>query len=143
MLGDGEERENLIQLSFDLGISDRVHFIPYFTDVMEYLRIGTLYWSTSISEGFSIANLEAMSMAIPTIVTDVDGNREMLQSWPDYRVDLDDYKKLADISEYLLLNSDERSKIGHEMRDYVLKNYTSNAMVTNYINLYKTIIENI
>ena len=36
-------------------------------------------------------------MAIPTIVTDIEGN-QMLEPWPDCRVPVNDHMKLADIS---------------------------------------------
>lgn len=140
ILGNGDQLEQLKQLSSSLGISDRVKFVTYFDDVMEYLKTGTLYWSTSKSEGFSIANLEAMSMAIPAIVTDVEGNKEMLDSWPNCRVGVDDYIKLAEISLDLLHNEDKRKALGQEMQEYVLENLTSEAMTSNYIQLYQSLI---
>lgn len=140
ILGNGVQLEQLKQLSSSLGISDRVQFITYFDDVKEYLKTGTLYWSTSKSEGFSIANLEAMAMAIPTIVTDIEGNQEMLEPWPNCRVPVNDHMKLADISIELLHNENKRKELGQEMQNYVLENFTSEAMTSKYIELYKTLV---
>jgi glycosyltransferase involved in cell wall biosynthesis len=140
ILGNGDQLQQLKQLSSDLGISDRVKFVTYFEDVMQYLKTGTLYWSTSNSEGFSIANLEAMSMAIPTIVTDIEGNQEMLDPWPECRVPVNDHMKLADISLELLHNENKRKELGQEMQSYVLGNFTSEVMTSNYIQLYKTLV---
>ena len=142
ILGDGEERENLILLSKKLGINDKVKFINFFDDISAYLEIATLYWSTSKSEGFSIANLEAMSFGVPAIVTNVDGNKEMIGSWEYCLVDVDDYISLAQKSIELLNDSTKRAQIASEMKSYVLSNFTAEIMATKYLNFYKSIIGN-
>lgn len=141
ILGDGTERRNLEKLAFDLDIMEYVKFVGYFDNVSDYLSQGALYWSTSVSEGFSIANLEAMSMGLPTIVTDVDGNKEMLRNWPNCRVQVDDYKKLAEVSASLLLNPVQMEIVGKEMKDHVFSKYNIDVMVEKYLQYYTTILK--
>lgn len=140
ILGDGVERSNLEKVASDLNIKERVRFYGYFENVSDYLIQGALYWSTAISEGFSIANLEAMSMGLPTIVTDVDGNKEMLAPWPNYRVQVGDYKKLAEVSATLLQNQSQMDLVGNEMKEYVFDKYNIDVMSEKYAQHYNTIL---
>jgi glycosyltransferase involved in cell wall biosynthesis len=140
VLGEGIEKSNLEKLAEDLNLSKRVKFIGKFKNVNDYLRQGALYWSTSISEGFSIANLEAISMGVPAIVTDVDGNQEMLQPWPYCRVPLNDYNRLAEVSASLLRNPQLLKETAGSMKEYIFTKYNISVMVKQYILLYKKTI---
>ena len=78
MIGDGEERENLEQLSRDLGIADDVIFTGYITEPGYYLDLMDIFLLSSLSEGTSVTLLEAMSLAKPCVVTDAGGNPEII-----------------------------------------------------------------
>jgi len=48
--------------------------------VAGYLSAADIYVSTSFSDGTSAGLLEAMACSLPTVVTDIDGNREWVQN---------------------------------------------------------------
>ena len=75
--GDGEQYEELGERIADLGLEDCVIRAGYRSDGAEILAASDLYVNSSKSEAMSFALLEAMNAALPLVVTDLDGNREL------------------------------------------------------------------
>ena len=55
-----------------------VHWVPARAEAWRLLRAFDLYFSTSISEGLPNAPLEAAALGIPVLLSDVQGNRDVL-----------------------------------------------------------------
>lgn len=79
LVGDGPERHNLEQLAGRLNISDRVIFAGFKSPATDYMALMELFLLPSLSEGTSMTLLEAMSLGIPCVVSDVGGNPEVVQ----------------------------------------------------------------
>ena len=78
IVGDGPSRQDLEALRAALGLDGRVTFLGYHADVAPLLSAADAFVLSSISEGVSIALLEAMASGLPAIATDVGGNREVI-----------------------------------------------------------------
>jgi len=81
-VGGGEDEQKLKQKISDLELDSQV-FITGFVgkeDVVGYLNLAHLYLVGSISEGWSIAMLEALSCGLPIVSTEVSGARELIQN---------------------------------------------------------------
>lgn len=76
--GDGSERESLTGLAEATGISHRVRFLGWQGDVERIYACMDLFTLTSLSEGTSVSLLEAMSVGVCPVVTDVGGNAAVL-----------------------------------------------------------------
>ncbi|MCU0703047.1 MAG: glycosyltransferase [Fimbriiglobus sp.] len=79
MAGDGPLREQLEALAGSLGITDRVKFLGIRKDVPEVLRAGDVFTLTSVSEASSLTLLEAMATGLPSVVSDVGGNPDLIR----------------------------------------------------------------
>ncbi|MEI6947124.1 glycosyltransferase family 4 protein [Paraflavisolibacter sp. H34] len=79
MVGDGELKEETLQLIEKLGIADRVVQQSFRTDVPDVLAAADIFVLPSLWEVFPIALLEAMAMGKAVIATGVDGTAEMVQ----------------------------------------------------------------
>lgn len=82
IVGDGEYREYLEEYGKDIGIENNVKFIgsvPH-CDVIKYMIASDIFILPSLSEGFPITILEAMSAGLPIIATNVGGIKEILKS---------------------------------------------------------------
>jgi glycosyltransferase involved in cell wall biosynthesis len=78
IVGDGEERENIENKIKQLGIQDKVILPGYDPQPQHYLALMDIFLLSSLSEGTSMTLLEAMSIGIPSVVTDAGGNSEII-----------------------------------------------------------------
>lgn len=78
LVGDGPEFNTLSSLRDQLKVTDDVIMTGYRQDAIDLLQCMDLFVLCSLSEGTSMALLEAMASEIPTIVTAVGGNPELI-----------------------------------------------------------------
>lgn len=78
IIGDGEERESLIRLAAESGITDSVFFLGYKQNPLPYIHRAQLLCVSSLAEGFPTVVLEAMALGKPFITTPVAGASEEL-----------------------------------------------------------------
>lgn len=78
LVGDGPERQNLEQRVNKLNISEQVIFAGFKSPATDYMALMELFLLPSLSEGTSMTLLEAMSLGIPCLVSDVGGNPEVI-----------------------------------------------------------------
>ena len=79
--GDGEQFDAVKQKAAELGLGDIVVQTGYRNDANRILRASDLYLNTSsCNEAMSFAILEAMNCALPLVVTDVGGNRDLAET---------------------------------------------------------------
>ena len=79
LVGDGPCREELIQLSLSCGLDPDQVFLGRRQDIPELLGSFDLFaFSTTDSEGFGIALIEAMAVGLPVIASNVAACREIL-----------------------------------------------------------------
>lgn len=79
IVGEGPEKENLIQYAKVLGIESSVIFAGHRGDVLDIYQTIDLLAITSQTEGLCNSILEAQAMAKPVIATNVGGNSEIIQ----------------------------------------------------------------
>ncbi len=76
--GTGENKEEFLSLSKELGVSDRVHFLGFRTDIAELLKSADIFLFPSIQEGLPVALMEAMSCSLPVICSEIRGNTDLI-----------------------------------------------------------------
>lgn len=130
IVGDGEERETLEKEIKKLNISDIVTLAGRTNDVEKELIWADILIATSIWEGFGMALVEAASVGVPIIATDIPAHREILGD--DYigMVEMDlIVKTIIDLSK---INPSEISK--KLLKRSNLFGYSK--LIDNYIMLY-------
>lgn len=78
IVGDGPLREELEQHAQALNLGHMVRFVGRESDVWPYLAAADFGVLTSKSEGSSNSVLEYMAMGLPSVVSDIAANRELL-----------------------------------------------------------------
>lgn len=71
VLGDGELKSSLEELSKRLGLEENVDFMGFDPDVEQYLNSSKIFLLPSDSEGLSLSMLEAMACGVVPVVSDV------------------------------------------------------------------------
>ena len=118
LAGDGEQRDELMKLSADLGIADKVFFTGFVRGKQwrDAYNVADIFVMSSVSEPFGLTALEAAHHDAAVIVTRQSGVGEILQSI--FRYDFWDTDVLADqivgIATSPALSHDLRTNIKHE-----------------------------
>jgi glycosyltransferase involved in cell wall biosynthesis len=95
--GSGKEEGSLKSLVSKLGLNKQVIFLKNRDDIFDILRLSSVFVLPSIKEGMSNALLEAMSVGLPAVVSDIEENMELIKDKENgYVFNLKDYNDLAD-----------------------------------------------
>jgi glycogen synthase len=96
LAGDGEKRDELIALSAELGVADKVYFTGFIRGKQwrDAYSVADVFVMSSVSEPFGITALEAAHYDSALIITKQSGVGEVLKSI--LRYDFWDTEKLAD-----------------------------------------------
>lgn len=96
LAGDGEQRDELIQLSADLGIADKVFFTGFVRGKQwrDAYSVADIFVMSSVSEPFGLTALEAAHHDSALIISRQSGVGEILHSI--FRYDFWDIDRLAD-----------------------------------------------
>lgn len=77
-VGDGEDKHKLEQMARQDNLNN-IFFTGFKENIGDYLALTHVYLSTSRWEGLPYSLLEASSLAIPIVATDVVGNNEIVR----------------------------------------------------------------
>lgn len=81
ILGEGRQRERLLNLAAELGLADSIDFPGWVPNPHAYMRRASVFAMSSRWEGSPNALVEAAALGTPVVATDcVSGPREILQN---------------------------------------------------------------
>ena len=83
IVGEGEEKENLINLSKKLKIDKQIKFLGMIDDLSSIYPTLDIYVQPSVAESFGISALEALSFGVPVVASAVGGLPELLNGVSD------------------------------------------------------------
>lgn len=119
LAGDGEQRDELIALSAELGISDKVFFTGFVRGKQwrDAYSVADVFVMSSVSEPFGLTALEAAHYGSALIISKQSGVGEVLKSIMRY--DFWDTDKLAD----QLVGIATSPALSQQLRDDVKREY--------------------
>jgi glycosyltransferase involved in cell wall biosynthesis len=142
IVGDGERRGELEQLSADLGLRDAVCFRGLQADVRPFLAGADAFILSSVSEGIALTLLEAMAAALPVVATDVGGNREVvIPGETGFLVPARDPAALARALIMLLGDPERAARFGAAGRARVATEFALGTTVAAYESLYGELLD--
>jgi glycosyltransferase involved in cell wall biosynthesis len=132
--GDGKERRNLENLARKLNVANRCYFLGFRQNAVSYLPFYDVYAMPSISEGFSLALIEATFLKRSCVCSDIPIFREIFTD--------DEVTFFSRNNKHLLKDAIEeayakRSEKGNNAYIKTVNNYTASVMGNNYLNLYR------
>jgi glycosyltransferase involved in cell wall biosynthesis len=143
IVGEGSPgaMQPLQELRASLGIQDRCHLLGFRDGSPALYRNFDVFVSSSRSEGLSLAFLEAMATGLPIIATRSGGPQEVLTSGENgVLVPVEDAPALAAALCELLSNPGERAALGARARDCVVNDFSQEAMIRRYEDLYARLL---
>lgn len=137
LIGGGELRDELQQCAATQGVAGSVHFLGDRDDVPILLQGMDLFALSSISEGYSMALLEACAAALPIVATDVGGNGEIVRDgFTGSLVPASDPPALAGALMALLREPAQAQTLGRAARAWVESHGSLESMAASYAEIY-------
>lgn len=138
IVGDGPQKEELIDFSKIIKIKDFIHFVGFQENPYKYIVASDLFVLPSFSEGYAIAMVEAMMSGTPVISTINGGPKEILingkNGWLfDPKIKNDLRNKILDFTE---LNKSERKIIANNGKIDVIKRFSPKIYIEDIHSLY-------
>lgn len=138
LVGDGALRAALEAQCAALGLGDAVRFLGDRSDVRQLLQGFDVFALSSLSEGYSMALLEACASGLPIVATDVGGNSEIVVDGRNgLTVAPADGEALAGAIAALLREPGRAVRMGQAGRDWALREASIATMAARYDALYR------
>ncbi len=138
IVGDGPQRENLAQLVNSRKLQSKVKFLGWRNDIGEINRDIDVFVLPSLTEGVSIALLEAMTCGCPVVATNVGGNPEVVvDGVTGFLVPPKDPVRMADAVGRILSDPKLAQEMGEAGRRRVEEKFSLDRMVAEYDELYR------
>ncbi len=140
LIGDGPDKEILNDLSKNLDVYKKVHFLKWQKNVYKYLKHCDLFILSSNYEGFAMVIVEAMAMGIPVVATNTPyGPKEILDNGKyGVLVPMKDTQKMASEILKLIKSKKLRNRYRKSGLERV-KKYGTKNMLKEFKNLFDNI----
>jgi glycosyltransferase involved in cell wall biosynthesis len=140
--GAGPLLNNLARLSSHLGLYERVKFLGFEPNLKRWLQAADGFVLSSRWEGLPMALLEAAACALPAVVTDVPGSREIvLDGETGTLVPPADASALAwAMTAMMRTPPEERRRMGACARQRVLEHFSLESSFDRWEELYGTLL---
>lgn len=141
LLGEGPAGATLRALAARLGIAADVDFVGRHDDVWSYLDGADIFVLPSRAEGLSNALLEAMAAGVPPVVTDIPGNRDVVEDGrTGMIVAVDDAPALASAMGRMLADPELRAALGSAAHRTAERIYGLDRLAARYTDLYRSLL---
>jgi glycosyltransferase involved in cell wall biosynthesis len=135
-IGEGHTHMAEQQLAQQLGVDSCVKFAGQLRNVRIALLATDIYVMPSLREGLSISLLEALSCGVPSVVFDVNGQRDLVIEGQTGRCVPPTTVALTDALLDLVEHPDLRLRYGKAGRDFVQKHYSMRNSLARLLSLY-------
>jgi glycosyltransferase involved in cell wall biosynthesis len=130
----GQEMQALTQ---SLQLGKQIEFLGKQPDVRPFFSQADLYVISSEKEGMPMALVEAMSMGIPTLGTDIYGINFVLKNFKNLLFPLGDVEALGQKIKYIQnLDQRGRDQIGASLRQYCVDHFSMTSFIEEHEDLY-------
>jgi glycosyltransferase involved in cell wall biosynthesis len=141
-IGEGPLESQSRQLAIELGVESVLHFAGQRVDVPADLRALDVFVMTSRWEAFSLALLEAMACALPTVSSDLPGIAEALTDGESgYLHPVDDLDGMSASVLKILADRELARRMGAAARRRVEQDFTRAQMIETLMQVYRSVVK--
>lgn len=142
LIGDGPDKEKLVNQAVSLGISKQVKFIGFRKNPANYLSAGDAYVCSSVIEGFGLAVAEALLCGLPVIATRVGAIPEMVEHGTSgLLVEPNDVAAIVAAFDDFICRRYPLAEMGRLGKQRVAEKYDVQNTAALYVKLYKSVME--
>jgi len=138
IVGDGPEYDVLSEYVENSDLNNNISFLGFRTDIAELLSQHHIFVLSSEYEGISIALLEAMSIGMPTISTNVGGIPDTVEDEvTGLLVKKGDSNAMCAAIINLVTDFTKLTRMSHNAHQCFLKKFHENVVLEKYRQLYQ------
>lgn len=120
-----------------LNVSEHVTFLGYQDNVLPHYRTADAFCLPSSEEGMSNSMLEAMSCALPVVVSDASGVEDVIVHERNGLIVEPSPEAFSRAVLELMLNEAIREKLGREARETICRNHAIETIYRRYAEMWK------
>ena len=118
------------------GLTEKIKFLGPIKNVKSLLQKADIFLLTSKTEALPVSIIEAMSIKLAVITTNVGGCPELVSDGVEgFLVDVEDYKAIANKVLYLYQHPDVLAKMAGKSRIKVEEQFSFEKMMNKYVTL--------
>ena len=141
LIGDGADKPRIQAAIRQFGVQDQCILPGVQSDIGTWLQAMDVFCLSSDTEGTSISLLEAGAAGLPSVVTDVGGNPEVvIDGESGIVVPRGDAAALSRALVRLMRDSGERAAFGQSAARRVQAEYSMRRMADAYISVYESAV---
>ena len=143
MVGDGDQKEEALQLVKLSNAGKQILFQPFGQDVPHLLAAADIFVLPSLWEGLPIGLLEAMSMGKAIIASNVDGTKDIISSGQNgILIELNNLEaELPQAILNLASNESQRKELGNMAIQTVQNNFNAAQMTRQIETVYQKLLK--
>jgi glycosyltransferase involved in cell wall biosynthesis len=143
IVGEGQQKEELVALARALGIQEHVKFegfVPY-SEMPQYYKRCDIFCFPTMGEPFGKAVVEAMACGKPVIATNIGGPAEIIQDRVDgILVPPSNPEEIAKQIMELVQDEHERRRLGERARKSAVDRFSWSKIAEKYHELYSQLL---
>ena len=137
----GENRQRLLRLIAELQLEQRVHLSGWSEDIATLMASLDVFVSTSESESFGMAIVEAMAAGLAVVATATPGACEIMKDNVTGRlIAIRDVHAIAKAIGELVDSPEERARLGANARVVARERFDSERMIDETVKLYEEVM---
>ena len=144
LVGDGPMRSQLETLAAELNLAGAVRFTGRQTgaEVRQWLQASDVFALVSSNEGLPCSLLEAMSVGLPSVISDIPANVQLVETEVHgLHAALGSPDHIAGALNRLLVDAPLRARLGAAARERVLAGYSVDKVVDRYEALFSETLD--
>jgi glycosyltransferase involved in cell wall biosynthesis len=142
LVGEGPQREELIQLAQKMKVLDRLRFTGWADDIAPYAAIADVWLSPSRHEPLGNTVLDAWAYGVPVIASATGGLKMLIESGKNgLLVPVNDSKALTAAIRSLRASKTLPAKLAKEGQARLKKDYSEDVVVKRYVAYYRARIK--
>jgi len=128
------------RMAAEIGVSQRVVFAGFATDVRQYYAAGDIFVYPSSFEAFALVTLEAAGSGLPIVATRVNGTEELIEDGVNGFFVQPDPGDIAAKITILACDGQLRTRMGHKARQMVTR-YSRQRLAQKVVNIYERVLD--
>jgi glycosyltransferase involved in cell wall biosynthesis len=139
IVGEGPERERILDAAEAMGMADRVHLPGFLPDPWRYLGLFDMLALSSKSEQFPISVVEAMAAGLPIAAPQVGDILEMVseENRPFIIIKANEVALRDSLQALAGCKPAQRAFVGAQNRAKAVAEYDESVMIDQYVTLYE------